>query len=220
MRRIIRSPYGYGVSDLNYYGAYSNVPGYGMMWQPYFAGVGWDPFMDGAWSWYPGYGYMFASAYPWGWMPYRYGNWTFVPGIGWMWQPGGLNYLGNGASYMPATCRWASSAGRAIRWNVEDGGGGEGWGGVNAGALSAVVTPARQAWGSARLARQSRPLEPSGCEDRICRSASCAAIRLQLEPEHKLQQLAELVNVNVIVSSVHLPRRWHFARLRARTTDS
>src|SRR5579863_1976466 len=85
------SGYGYGVSDMNYYGAYSNVPGYGMMWQPYFTGIGWDPFMDGAWSWYPGYGYMFASAYPWGWMPYRYGSWTFVPRFGWMWQAGGFN---------------------------------------------------------------------------------------------------------------------------------
>ena len=85
------TPYGYGVSDLNYYGSYNNIPGYGMMWQPFFTGVGWDPFMDGAWSWYPGYGYMFASAYPWGWMPYRYGNWMFVPGFGWMWQPGGFN---------------------------------------------------------------------------------------------------------------------------------
>jgi FecR protein len=88
------SPYGYGASDLNYYGSYSNVPGYGMMWQPFFTGVGWDPFMNGAWSWYPGYGYMFASAYPWGWMPYRYGNWMFVPSMGWMWQPGGYgNWL-------------------------------------------------------------------------------------------------------------------------------
>jgi len=85
------SPYGYGNSDLNYYGNFANVPGYGMMWQPYFTGVGWDPFMDGAWSWYPGYGYMFVSAYPWGWMPYRYGNWLFVPGFGWMWQPGVWN---------------------------------------------------------------------------------------------------------------------------------
>ena len=85
------SPYGYGYSDLNYYGGFSNVPGYGMMWQPYFTGVGWDPFMDGAWSFYPGYGYMFVSAYPWGWMPYRYGNWMFVPGFGWMWQPGVWN---------------------------------------------------------------------------------------------------------------------------------
>jgi hypothetical protein len=85
------SPYGYGVSDLNYYGSYSNISGYGMMWQPYFTGVGWDPFMDGAWGFYPGYGYMFASAYPWGWLPYRYGNWSFIPNHGWMWQPGGWN---------------------------------------------------------------------------------------------------------------------------------
>jgi hypothetical protein len=89
------SPYGYGAADLGYYGAYTNVPGYGMMWQPYFTGIGWDPFMDGAWAWYPGFGYMFASAYPWGWMPYQYGNWMFVPGFGWMWQPGGWgNWLG------------------------------------------------------------------------------------------------------------------------------
>jgi FecR protein len=85
------SPYGYGASDMNYYGSYTNVAGYGPMWQPYFAGVSWDPFMDGAWSWYPGYGYSFVSAYPWGWLPYRYGSWNFIPGNGWMWQPGGWN---------------------------------------------------------------------------------------------------------------------------------
>ncbi len=85
------SPFAYGSSDLNYYGSYTTVPGYGMMWQPFFTGASWDPFMDGAWSWYPGMGYMFVSAYPWGWMPYRYGNWMMVPGMGWMWQPGSWN---------------------------------------------------------------------------------------------------------------------------------
>lgn len=83
-------PYAYGVSDLNYYGNYYNVPGYGMMWQPYFTGIGWSPFADGAWMFYPGYGYMWTSSYPWGWMPYRYGGWSFVPGYGWMWAPGGF----------------------------------------------------------------------------------------------------------------------------------
>src|SRR5882762_633249 len=81
-------PYGYGVSDLNYYGSYSNIPGYGMMWQPYFTDVGWSPFADGAWMFYPGFGYTWVSAYPWGWMPYRYGSWSLVPGYGWMWAPG------------------------------------------------------------------------------------------------------------------------------------
>ncbi len=97
------SPYGYGLSDMNYYGSYTNVPGYGMLWQPYFAGVGWDPFMDGAWGFYPGYGYMFASAYPWGWLPYRYGNWMFVPRFGWMWQPGMWNSFVAVPRYTPTT---------------------------------------------------------------------------------------------------------------------
>jgi hypothetical protein len=84
----ISSPYGYGMSDLNYYGSFMSVPGYGNVWQPYFIGAGWSPFQDGAWAFYPGTGYMFVSGYPWGWMPYRYGNWAFIPGFGWVWEPG------------------------------------------------------------------------------------------------------------------------------------
>lgn len=83
------SPYAYGTSDLNYYGGFFNAPGYGMLWQPYFAGPGWDPFMNGTWAWYPGTGYMWVSAYPWGWTPFHSGAWLFVPGYGWAWQPGG-----------------------------------------------------------------------------------------------------------------------------------
>ena len=83
------SPYSYGLSDLSYYGNYFNMPGYGLMWQPYFAGAGWNPFMDGAWAYYPGMGYGWVSAYPWGWTPYHTGNWSFIPGHGWAWQPGG-----------------------------------------------------------------------------------------------------------------------------------
>ncbi len=82
------SPYGYGSSDLSYYGSFYNMPGYGMMWQPYLVGAGWDPFMNGAWTWYPGSGYAWVSAYPWGWTPYRYGSWTYLNSYGWFWQPG------------------------------------------------------------------------------------------------------------------------------------
>jgi|SRR5579859_847288 len=82
------SPYQYGVSDLNYYGQYYNVPGYGNMWQPYGVNVGWDPFANGYWNPTPG-GYVWVSAYPWGWMPYRFGHWRFVNGYGWLWQPPG-----------------------------------------------------------------------------------------------------------------------------------
>jgi hypothetical protein len=96
------TPYGYGYSDLNYYGSFTSFPGYGLLWQPYFTGAGWNPFMDGAWSWYPGMGYMWASAYPWGWMPYYYGNWVFAPGFGWGWQPGGWNSWQGGIHYVGA----------------------------------------------------------------------------------------------------------------------
>jgi len=83
------SPYAYGTSDLNYYGSFFNVPGYGTMWQPYFAGAGWDPFMNGAWAFAPGFGYGWVSGYPWGWTPYHYGSWAYLPTYGWAWQPGG-----------------------------------------------------------------------------------------------------------------------------------
>src|SRR2546423_2638761 len=83
-----QSPYQYGLNDLNYYGQYVNVPGYGYCWQPYGINVGWDPYANGYWTYSPAYGYVWVSAYPWGWMPYRYGRWAFVSGYGWVWQPG------------------------------------------------------------------------------------------------------------------------------------
>ena len=88
------SPYAYGSSDLNYYGSFYNIPGYGMMWQPYLVGAGWDPFMNGSWAWYPGSGYTWVSAYPWGWTPYRYGSWTYLSAYGWFWQPGTSSWAG------------------------------------------------------------------------------------------------------------------------------
>jgi hypothetical protein len=81
-------PYQYGLADLNYYGQYYDIPGYGYCWQPYGVNVGWDPFLNGYWDYAPGFGYVWISSYPWGWMPYRYGQWVFVGGYGWVWQPG------------------------------------------------------------------------------------------------------------------------------------
>lgn len=83
------APYAYGSDDLNYYGSFFSLPGYGMMWQPYFIGAGWDPFMNGAWAFYPGAGYGWVSSYPWGWTPYHYGSWTYLSPYGWCWKPGG-----------------------------------------------------------------------------------------------------------------------------------
>ncbi len=81
------SLYSYGWSDLNYFGNFYDYSGYGWLWRPFGVGPTWDPFGDGAWLYYPGSGYMWVSAYPWGWMPYRYGTWVFVPSYGWCWRP-------------------------------------------------------------------------------------------------------------------------------------
>jgi FecR protein len=80
----------YGLADLSYYGNFFSAPGYGMLWQPYFADVGWDPFMAGAWVFYPGAGFTWVSSYPWGWTPFHCGRWVFLAGYGWAWQPGGV----------------------------------------------------------------------------------------------------------------------------------
>jgi hypothetical protein len=83
------SPYAYGVSDMSYYGAFSNAGGCGSMWRPYFASAGWSPYSNGSWAWYPGSGYSWVSPYPWAWTPYHSGSWAYCDNVGWGWMPGG-----------------------------------------------------------------------------------------------------------------------------------
>ena len=80
--------YAYGMSDLSAYGGYEYLPNWGWMWQPYGVGVGWNPFLNGAWSFYPAFGWTFIGAYPWAWTPYHSGQWFYIPGRGWFWQQG------------------------------------------------------------------------------------------------------------------------------------
>ncbi|SDF28164.1 FecR family protein [Terriglobus roseus] len=84
----------YGLADLNYYGAFSDVDGCGRIWRPYFVSAAWDPYSSGIWALYPGSGYSWVSPYPWGWAPFHYGSWLQCGG-GWGWQPGG-NWYGLG----------------------------------------------------------------------------------------------------------------------------
>lgn len=95
-------PYQYGAGDLNYYGSYFDAPGYGTLWQPYGVNLGWDPFMNGYWTYSPGFGYTWVSAYPWGWLPYRYGNWVYINGRGWCWEPGGWSRWHTGPRWVNA----------------------------------------------------------------------------------------------------------------------
>ena len=81
------NPYYTGAQDLDSYGRWVNVPGYGQVWQPYDQPANWAPYQAGQWVWEPYYGWTWVSNEPWGWAPYHYGRW-FYYGTGWYWWPG------------------------------------------------------------------------------------------------------------------------------------
>lgn len=75
-----------GANDLDAYGHWVYVPGYGNVWQPYQEAT-WAPYQTGRWVWEPYYGWTWVSYEPWGWAPYHYGRW-FYYGSAWCWWPG------------------------------------------------------------------------------------------------------------------------------------
>ena len=79
-----------GTSDLDRYGTWSDVAGYGEVWRP-DEGAGWAPYRDGRWVWEPYYGWTWVSSEPWGWAPYHYGRW-FYANNGWYWYPAVVAY--------------------------------------------------------------------------------------------------------------------------------
>jgi len=94
----------FGWSDLDTYGEWAMLPGFGYGWMP-FAPLGWAPFRMGMWNWYPGMGYTWISGEPWGWLPYHYGSWSFSPAFGWFWMPGNFGY------WSPALVSWYTGPG-------------------------------------------------------------------------------------------------------------
>ncbi len=75
-----------GVEDLDEYGRWSTVPGYGMVWSPTVAEAGWQPYREGHWVWQDPWGWTWIAAEPWGWAPYHYGRWVFYASR-WYWVP-------------------------------------------------------------------------------------------------------------------------------------
>ena len=101
-------------SDLDYYGSWYDLPGYGQVWAPSGVGPGWDPFGNGAWGYYPSFGYTWISGYPWGWWPYHCGAWDFLDSWGWAWVPGncGFGLYGNG--WFPYSTVWGVPPGYVL----------------------------------------------------------------------------------------------------------
>jgi FecR protein len=89
-----------GFADLDFFGTWGAVPGFGYGWQPYGAGLNWTPFVAGQWMFMGNTGWNWVSEEPWGWLPYHFGSWLNAPGVGWVWVPQGV------LSWQPATATW------------------------------------------------------------------------------------------------------------------
>ena len=76
-----------GYEDLDEYGEWNYVAGYGPCWRPVGVVVGWAPYRFGHWAWVGPWGWTWVEDEPWGFAPFHYGRWAFVSG-GWWWVPG------------------------------------------------------------------------------------------------------------------------------------
>ncbi len=76
-----------GYEDLDEYGDWSYVAGYGPCWRPRAVVVGWAPYRYGHWVYVGPWGWTWVEDEPWGFAPFHYGRWAFVSG-GWFWVPG------------------------------------------------------------------------------------------------------------------------------------
>lgn len=78
-----------GVEDLDAYGDWQDVSGYGECWHPR-VDAGWAPYQQGYWDVSDPYGLTWISNEPWGYAPYHYGRWANVNNK-WFWIPEGVN---------------------------------------------------------------------------------------------------------------------------------
>jgi len=76
-----------GYEDLDEYGDWSYVAGYGPCWRPRAVVVGWAPYRFGHWAYVGPWGWTWVEDEPWGFAPFHYGRWAFV-GASWFWVPG------------------------------------------------------------------------------------------------------------------------------------
>jgi hypothetical protein len=76
-----------GYEDLDEYGDWSYVAGYGTCWRPRLLVAGWAPYRFGHWAWVGPWGWTWVEDEPWGFAPFHYGRWAFASG-GWLWVPG------------------------------------------------------------------------------------------------------------------------------------
>ena len=75
-----------GLYDLDEYGDWQNIDGYGQCWAPRVA-ADWSPYRTGYWEVDDVWGPTWVSSEPWGYAPYHYGRWAFANQQRWVWVP-------------------------------------------------------------------------------------------------------------------------------------
>ena len=100
-----------GINDLDYYGDWRNVDGYGYAWSPR-VDSGWVPYQQGYWTNDYPYGPTWVSSEPWGYAPYHYGRWANV-GNQWYWIPEAVN---TSPAYAPALVAFVPLDANQIGW--------------------------------------------------------------------------------------------------------
>jgi uncharacterized protein DUF6600 len=81
------SPEVVGYSDLDDYGTWRNVEGYGTVWVPTAVAAEWAPYRFGHWGWVDPWGWTWIDDAPWGFAPFHYGRWAYLSSH-WCWVPG------------------------------------------------------------------------------------------------------------------------------------
>lgn len=96
-----------GYEDLDEYGQWSYVAGYGPCWRPRLVAAGWAPYRMGHWVFVRPWGWTWVDDEPWGFAPFHYGRWAFVGG-GWFWVPGPVAVR---PVWAPALVAWVGGPG-------------------------------------------------------------------------------------------------------------
>jgi hypothetical protein len=81
------SPEMTGYEDLDDYGHWQYIAGYGTVWAPSSVASDWAPYRNGHWAWIDPWGWTWVEDEPWGFAPFHYGRWAYAENR-WCWVPG------------------------------------------------------------------------------------------------------------------------------------
>ncbi len=112
-----------GYEDLDEYGSWRPVPGYGTVWVPTTVVAGWAPYRYGHWAWVEPWGWTWVDDAPWGFAPFHYGRWIYTGGV-WAWVPGPVVVR---PVYSPALVAFVGGSHFSLSVSFGGGGGGVAW---------------------------------------------------------------------------------------------